>query len=126
MNINIRKEFDRDLLANWFIYNYKCFWCGKNHWDIFHHILEGSDSILNAAPLFNDDCHIQIHKQLRKKENVKMLLRKTLEHLLVQGYSFNENDIEFIKKHRVYYEEILKDKENEQKNKTKKIKSDSL
>lgn len=106
----MRKSFNEDVLRKWFFYNTRCWVCGKNTWDSFHHVINGSDSILNAAPVCNETCHLAIHGILRKKEKVIVLLRKTLEYLLDQGYVFNKNDKIFIEKHRSYYEGILKNK----------------
>ena len=111
---NKQNDFDREKLKRWFFYNKKCFWCGKEHADIFHHI-DGrwSNSILNASPLNNFECHINIHPILRKKENKFILLRKTLEYLMKDNYDFDENDKQFINKNHSFYEKIVENKKSE-------------
>ncbi len=116
----MRKDFERDLLNKWFCYNYECWWCGKNHWDCFHHIVKGDEnSILNSAPLNNENCHLPIHKRLRSKENIKKLLRKTLEYLLSHGYRLKKEDKDFISRYRKYYIGIITDKRKECTTRTK-------
>ena len=101
-------EFDRDELQKWFG-EVNCFWCRKWHADCFHHIMgrgrsdNHNDSILNACPINNFDCHINIHSILKKEENQKMLLQKTLQHLLDNGYKFNDNDKMFLYENRDFY-----------------------
>ena len=108
-NMGSKNDFDRDLLRKWFGYNYVCWFCGKNHWDCFHHILgRTSNSILNAAPLNNSECHIDIHSQLRSRKNTTILLDKTIKYLLSNGYVLDENDKKFIEKNKRYYVSILK------------------
>lgn len=107
----MKNDFDTTELTRWFMDNYECWTCGRNHWDCFHHIMgrnEGrgtaESSILNAAPLNNFECHLKIHGQLMTKENQKRLLQKTMRHLLKQGYTFNKNDETFIEKYIELYE----------------------
>lgn len=100
-------NFNPTEIKKWFVFNKACWWCGKPHWDAFHHI-DGrvgkyKNSILNAAPVNNHECHINIHGKLRRKENKKKLLHMTITYLLNQGYEFNETDTQFILKHRNYY-----------------------
>jgi hypothetical protein len=104
----MKNEFDRELLQKWFFYNYNCWWCGRNTADSYHHVTgRDSSSILNSAPLCNESCHLAIHGKLKKKENIRLLLEKTMEYLLRQGYKFDDNDKDFISKNIIYYEEIL-------------------
>lgn len=107
----MRNPFNKDELTRWFIDNYECWYCGQNHWNCFHHAVgRGSGdsdcerSILNAIPLNNFDCHLRIHGKLRKDENIKIMLQKTIRYLLSKGYKFNEIDNEFIIKYKKYYE----------------------
>jgi len=110
----MKNDFDRGHLQNWYLYNYKCWWCGRNSWNCFHHVLgRVSNSILNSAPLCNETCHLNIHGKIRKTENVRILLDKTLKYLLSQGYVFNDNDKKFIEKNQKYYVEILNNKKIE-------------
>ncbi len=105
----MKNGFDMILLNKYFMYNFSCWVCEKNTWNCFHHILgRSSNSILNAAPLCNDSCHINIHGILKKRENVVVLLGKTIKYLLENGYELNENDKVFIEKNKDYYIEILK------------------
>lgn len=67
-------------------------------------ITKAESSILNAAPVNNFICHLQIHGKLMLKENQKRLLQKTMRWLLKQGYKFNEVDILFIEKYKEYYD----------------------
>lgn len=109
----MRKEFDKDELMRWYVDCFVCVWCGKWHADCFHHVVtdgDYTDSLLNAAPLFNFDCHIQIHSKLRKIENVKMLLEKVLSYLLGKGYQLNNTDKKFIEDHKQIYADILKNR----------------
>ena len=103
-------SFDEQRLRKWFDGNFECWVCGKNHWNCFHHIVgrgvkenDAESSILNAAPVNNKRCHINVHGQLEKEENVKKLLAKTMKYLLDKGYEFNETDKRFISKYKKYY-----------------------
>ncbi len=90
---------------------WKCWHCGKNHIDCLHHIMGrgggSSDverSILNAAPLNNFDCHINIHGKLRTEEKQREFLLKTRKYLSSYGYELNDIDRLFIKKYKELYE----------------------
>jgi hypothetical protein len=112
MQSKIRQEFDQVELQRWFGYCYQCWICGLNSWNTFHHICgDHSNSLLNAAPLHNWTCHIDIHPKLKKTENIQMLLEKTLSFLLSNGYVLNDNDKQFIKDHKQIYQDILKNKQ---------------
>lgn len=107
----MKNDFDKVELERWFGYNYECWNCGMNHWNCFHHIMgrnegrgKAESSILNAAPLNNFQCHLQIHGHLMKKENQARLLQKTMRYLLKQGYEFNDTDILFIQKYKHLYD----------------------
>lgn len=102
----MRNDFNQDEIARWFSHhNHECWWCGKSHANCFHHILgRETNHILSAAPLNNFACHINIHGILRKKENQKILLKKTLRYLLSQGYELSaERDGEFLQKYGEFY-----------------------
>jgi len=107
----MRKEFDHVELARWFSDNYECWGCGKNHWDCFHHIdISGdySDSLLNAAPLNNFECHLPAHSGLRKAEIKKAFFKKTLVFLLEHNYKLKEIDKKFLEQHKDIYTDFLK------------------
>ncbi|MCK9544424.1 MAG: hypothetical protein M0R03_20590, partial [Novosphingobium sp.] len=87
-----------------FIYNYECFRCGKNKWDILHHIMGGNfeeaDSPLNAACLCNYPCHIgwSFDDKISSR-----FLYKTLKYLYLNKYKLNSNDIKFIQEfYKIY------------------------
>lgn len=102
----MKNDFNREELQKWFTYVYSCYWCGVSHADCWHHITgRDSNSILNAAPLANYPCHVPIHGQLKRPENVKIFLNKTMSYLIKQGYQFTEKDKEFIQKYRKSYED---------------------
>lgn len=98
------KERDREF----FMWNNACWVCGKNTWDVLHHILGGefeeADSILNAAPLCNYPCHIGGGHAFTEEDR-KQFLNKTFFYLMVKGgYKLNEKDKSFLKKFRDYYD----------------------
>ena len=108
----MRNNFDKTELNRWFIDNYECWRCGMNHWNCFHHgVGRGAGdsicerSILNAVPINNFECHLPQHGQLRKDENVKILLQKTMRYLLSKGYVFNDIDEEFVVKYKKHYDD---------------------
>lgn len=84
---------------------------GRNDADSLHHIFgRVSNSPYNAAPLNN----IRNHQPEGRKylpaihsfEARKKYLSKTKKHLDSIDYTPNEDDLEFINKHKEYYEEI--------------------
>jgi len=87
-----------------FLWNYECWECGQNHWDVLHHILgRSSNSPLNAAPLNNFECHIGNGK-LSHASKRSYYLQKTLEYLKKNNYKFTKKDKEFIEKNKKFYE----------------------
>ena len=89
---------------------WKCWWCGKNKADSLHHIVgrgeKGSkveSSILNAAPLCNQTCHLPNHGLLRTDDEIKKLLDKTYSFLIESGYELTELDSQFLEKYIIYY-----------------------
>ena len=111
-NSGMRNGFDKEDLNRWFGDNYECWRCGQNHWNCFHHGVGRGDgdskcesSILNAVPLNNFQCHLKIHGEIRKEENVRIFLQKTVKYLLSRGYKFKDIDKEFIMKYKSYYED---------------------
>ena len=89
-----------------FIWNTKCFYCGKNHANCFHHTLgRVSNSPLNCCPISNFNCHIG-NSQLTHFETIKRLLHQTLTYLLQNGYQLTKEDREFMRKHKEYYQDF--------------------
>lgn len=88
-----------------------CWYCGENTLDCLHHIVgrgnNGSvveSSILNAAPLCNQKCHLPHHGELRTDEMVGKLLKQTKKYLVNYGYKFTRNDFAFMLKYAKYYQ----------------------
>ena len=87
-----------------------CWWCGMNTSDCLHHIVgrgnKGSiveSSVLNAAPLCNQKCHLANHSLLRTDEWVSKLLKQTKKYLESINYRFTRNDHAFLLKYAKYY-----------------------
>lgn len=87
-----------------------CWMCGLNHIDCLHHIVGRGNknsmvesSVLNAAPLNNQICHIAQHSLLKKEEYIKKLLKQTKKYLENYGYKLNRNDHAFMLKYARYY-----------------------
>ena len=85
---------------------FECWNCGKNKADAMHHIvgrgLKDNDvesSPLNGAPLCNQNCHINQHAYLMTTEVKRRLLAKTYDFLTMNGYKFQERDVDFITKY---------------------------
>lgn len=96
-----------------FMDNYECWICKMNNWDCLHHIVGRAksknnceSSPLNAAPLHNYKCHIQIHGRLLKDDKIRYLLQKTYVYLTDRGYELTNLDKTFIKKYKKYYDNI--------------------
>lgn len=105
-NRNKFKEEDRFIFSE----KWKCWWCGKNRADCLHHIVgrgeKGStveSSILNAAPLCNNYCHLPNHGLLKTEKNIKRMLNYTYNFLMESGYQLKDIDAEFISKYYKYY-----------------------
>lgn len=109
-NYASKNNFDRDELARWWSHQNICWRCGLWHADCFHHVCGRSsrhaDSILNAAPLNNFDCHLPFHGEITKRRNRVIFLERTIAHLLGQGYELNDNDRGFIADHIEEYRNI--------------------
>lgn len=89
---------------------WECWFCGMNTADSLHHVVgrgQGDSwvegSILNAAPLCNQKCHLPNHGKLRTKEWIAKLLNTTYLYLVSIRYEFEEIDYEFIEKYKEYY-----------------------
>lgn len=89
---------------------YRCWFCGSNRADSLHHIVGRGNgdsiverSILNAAPLCNQKCHLPNHGKLRTDEWVSKLLKMTYEFLQSIGYELQEVDHQFMEKYIKYY-----------------------
>jgi hypothetical protein len=61
-------------------------------------------SVLNAAPLNNQICHLPHHGLLRTKDMVKALLKQTYKYLMNYGYELTKKDKDFMVKYAEYYE----------------------
>ena len=104
----LKNQFDQDELRKNFTFNTTCWFCSKSHANIFHHILgRSSNSILNAAPMENQECHLKYHPRHLLKENQIALLKKTYDYLMDQGYKLKKKDKEFIEKNIELYKHIL-------------------
>lgn len=93
-----------------FIDNYECWICGRNSTDALHHIVGRGgpnsvveNSILNAAPVHNYECHINIHGKLMTREYQSKLLKKTLEYLESINYELTDTDKSFKFKYKNMY-----------------------
>ena len=105
-NRNKFNEEDRMLLSE----AWKCWWCEKNQADCLHHIVGRGEkesrvesSILNAAPLCNNYCHLPNHSLLKTETQIKRMLTRTYNFLMENGYQLKEKDAEFISKYCKYY-----------------------
>ena len=87
-----------------FFYNYSCFWCNQNKWDALHHILgRESNSPYNACPIHNFGCHLG-NAKLDTFEQRCNLLKKTKAYLDSEGYIPTQQDKEFLKRNKKYYD----------------------
>jgi hypothetical protein len=99
----LKNSFDRDDIRYYYCYNYKCFWCGKNHADAFHHIYgRESASLLNSCPINNNECHLY-NPQLTKDKVKKKLALLTFRYLDKEGFVPGDIDKKFIQKHMDIY-----------------------
>ena len=93
-------SFDREELANYYDEYEICRYCKKNGADAFHHIFSRSgrftNSILNAIPLHNYTCHINIHGKLMTREQQEKFITQNLEYLHRKGYKLKKLDWDFI------------------------------
>lgn len=108
--MQLHNDFSKEDLR-WFDSNWECWVCGQNHINCFHHIMgrgygdsKCESSILNASPMNNFNCHLPNHAELRKEENQKVLLQKTIKYLIRIGYKFSDKDNEFIIKYKKFYD----------------------
>lgn len=81
-----------------------------NTCDSLHHIMgrgsgdsELESSILNAAPLCNQKCHLPHHGRLCTPEYQKKFLNKTYEYLMKRNYFLTELDLAFMEKYAHLY-----------------------
>ena len=96
-------------LKHWFDV-YECWWCKRNGADCLHHIVGRGgknstceSSILNAAPMCNNRCHLPNHALMRTDEQIKKLLAHTYSFLTNSGYVLKEIDVKFLEKYIQYY-----------------------
>jgi len=100
--MKLKNDFS-ERTKEFFIWNTKCFYCGKEHANCFHHVLgRTSDSILNCCPIANFECHIG-NPELFHFKTKKRLLHQILKYLLQDDYRLTKKDKEFMKKHQEYY-----------------------
>ena len=109
----LKNRFDKDeLMATW-TGIYICLWCGKAHADCIHHIkslssqrfVEGkfNQSMLNACPINNFECHID-NGELHRPENERMLAQKVLKTLLKDRYKLKKTDKDFVENYPELYQ----------------------
>ncbi len=109
--MKLKNRFLEEVRSEW-NYCYSCSICGQNSWDSLHHIISPSmrwyvsgkhnTSVLNSAPLCNFKCHLY-NPNLGKKETVKILLNKTKDYLMGEGYQLKEIDNKFLEIYARYY-----------------------
>ena len=92
-----------------YVFNYKCFNCGKNQSIELHHIYgRVSDSAFNACPLCHF-CHERVKHTVKEHQ---FLFYRNLEFLLQNNYKPISKDFEFIEEHQElidspYFEKFL-------------------
>ena len=100
----MNNDFDRQVLNNYFCFNYKCWKCGQNHQDCLHHILKRvSNSPFNAAPLNNWNCHLN-DPAIHTKETQTKYLQMTFDFLINEGYKPTKKDLMFLENYQQYYD----------------------
>lgn len=80
--------------------------CGKNRWDVLHHILSPSsllyvkgkhnESAYNSCPTHNFGCHIDNEAYIYKDSTIRTLLKKTKVALDEEDYRPTELDRQFL------------------------------
>lgn len=102
------KNFSNDT-KDLFVDNYSCWLCGRNTWDCGHHIFGGNfeeaDSPLNFAPLCNFSCHLGRTFSDKQKTDFAV---KTLQYLLLRGYTPTIADKTLIRRYRGLYIDSVK------------------
>lgn len=105
-----RNSFQSDA---WSIFQaaWACWVCGRNTADALHHIMgRGSGdsiaerSILNAAPMCNQACHLPSHGKWRTEDHARKFLKQTFIFLMGEGYELNDIDREFMVKYKRLYD----------------------
>lgn len=93
-----------------FVEAWRCWYCEMNTADCLHHIMgrggPGStceSSMLNAAPMCNQKCHLKNHGKISTDEYRKIFIQKTFDFLNSQEHKITETDLEFIKKYEEYF-----------------------
>jgi len=103
-------KFDRVELARYYDDIERCRWCNSYGADAMHHCISvgrpHTGSILNATPLHNGTCHLQIHGKLMQREQQEKFILGNIIHLANQGYKFKDQDKKFLVFHNL--EHILK------------------
>jgi len=110
-NMKLHNNFPEES-RYWLEETWCCWWCGENTPDCLHHIVgrgnkqsKVESSILNAAPLCNQKCHLAHHSLLKTDKYIAQLLQQTYKYLINQGYILNRNDKAFMLKYAKYYKE---------------------
>ena len=93
----MNNNFNFDDLRAYYEENEICRYCGKPGANTFHHVFgrgnkgsKAESSILNATPLHNSTCHINIHAKLMTRKQQLSFLKMNLEHLIKQGYDIKK------------------------------------
>lgn len=107
--MKLRNNFDKNS-RTLFDDAWTCWYCGMNTCDSLHHIVGRGEigstvesSILNAAPMCNQKCHLIHHGKLMTSGWQIKLLHKTYSYLEKIGYNIDDNDRAFIEKYKMHY-----------------------
>ena len=103
----MNNNFDRDKLRKWFGEHPHCSVCKMSKADAFHHITGRSypecKSILNAAPVHNQQCHLYKSGWLHLPKNEVVLLTITYRKLMRLGYKLVKIDRQFMDRYKHHY-----------------------
>jgi hypothetical protein len=88
-----------------------CWYCGKNSADCLHHIVgrggpqyDCENSLFNAAPMCNFQCHLAHHGLITTDEYKSKFLQKTFDKLINNlNHEIGAKDWRFIQKYKKYY-----------------------
>ncbi len=117
--MKLKHRFNEGHLQDAWAWNHLCFVCGRTQTaegenvNAYHHIVSPSSSsyknlpcnssVLNSCPIHNDGCHLY-NSDLRRPETEKLLLKKVLMVLSVNGYKWKQIDRDFIANYNQLYE----------------------
>lgn len=106
----VNNNFDFVKLREYYECYETCRYCGKSQASAFHHVISKREpytgSILNATPLHNYTCHINIHGKLMQRKQQEEFFLGNVKYLLSNGYQMSELDRQYIERHG--FLEILK------------------